>query len=293
MGIPATGLPTPRKIPPKAHDDRLTSGTGRRQQVGPKAGAMLRNYCAPRAPNAQRVLITTRCNCTSVAWLLQKPANPILMTSLLLSIVPAFHRFNGRLVRGVFVLAAIGALSGSLLAQPPDTTPADPNAAANGRQRRGNQNGNAAGGRGNFDPAAMQEQMMARMREQFDVADDAEWTLISARITAVTELRLATAVGGLGGGFGGRGAGGPGGPGGAGGAGGRVGRQGATGNPEMTALRTALTDKLPDAEIKSRLESLRESRKQSAAKLEKAQEELRAVLSVRQEAVAVMAGLLP
>jgi tRNA A37 methylthiotransferase MiaB len=58
-------------------------------------------------------------------------------------------------------------------------------------------------------------------------------------------------------------------------------------------LRAAITDKLPDAEVKSRLERLREVRKQNEAKVAKAQEELRAVLSVRQEAVAVMFGLLP
>lgn len=61
----------------------------------------------------------------------------------------------------------------------------------------------------------------------------------------------------------------------------------------MAALSTAVRDKLPDAEIKSRLDRLRETRKDSEAKLTKAQEELRAVLSVRQEAVAVVFGLLP
>ena len=83
--------------------------------------------------------------------------------------------------------------------------------------------------------------------------------------------------------------GGPGGPGG----GGNRPTRGPSGNPEQDALRAAITDKLPDAEIKSRLDRLREVRKQNEAKLTRAQEELRAVLSVRQEAVAVMFGLLP
>ena len=52
-------------------------------------------------------------------------------------------------------------------------------------------------------------------------------------------------------------------------------------------------DKLPEAEIKSRLDRVREARKQNEAKLSKAQEDLRAVLSIRQEAVAVVFGLLP
>ena len=61
----------------------------------------------------------------------------------------------------------------------------------------------------------------------------------------------------------------------------------------MTALASAIRDNLPDAEIKSRLDRVRETRRDNEAKLTKAQEELRAVLSVRQEAVAVMFGLLP
>lgn len=61
----------------------------------------------------------------------------------------------------------------------------------------------------------------------------------------------------------------------------------------MTALQFAIRDKLPEAEIKSRLERVRESRRDNEAKLAKAQDELRAVLSVRQEAIAVMFGLLP
>ena len=64
-------------------------------------------------------------------------------------------------------------------------------------------------------------------------------------------------------------------------------------NPELDALRTAVTDKMPDAEIKARLDHYREVRKDNEAKLAKAQEDLRAVLTVRQEAMAVMYGLLP
>ena len=74
---------------------------------------------------------------------------------------------------------------------------------------------------------------------------------------------------------------------------GRGGPRPGGGSAEMTALASALRDKLPDAEIKSRLERLRDQRKDSEAKLARAQEDLRAVLTMRQEAMAVMAGLLP
>jgi Spy/CpxP family protein refolding chaperone len=192
------------------------------------------------------------------------------------------------LPRSFALLSVVSFWSGSVFAQADTSTPADRPAAAaaadstpsnaeagNGRMRRGQ-----GGGRGNFDPAEIQQRIMTAMREQFSVTDDAEWKAISDRITAVTELRRAT-----GGGFGAmRGAQG-------GAPGGRRGM--AASSPEQDALRQAIADKLPDAEIKSRLARLREARKANEEKLTKAQEELRAVLTVRQEAVAVMFGLLP
>ena len=202
--------------------------------------------------------------------------------------VPAVRRSSLRLVRAVGLLATIGVFSASLLAQ--TATPPDANADARARRRtqnadaNGNANGNATAGRGNFDPAAMQERQMTFLREQFAVTDDAEWTLIAERITKVSEIRRST----MGGGGFGRGA-----TQGGGGGGNRPARPGATANPEQDALRTALTDKLPDAEIKSRLARLRDVRKENETKLTKAQEDLRAVLTLRQEAIAVMAGLLP
>jgi hypothetical protein len=189
------------------------------------------------------------------------------MISSFSSLVPSARSARGTLSRRFALLLASSLLSAAVFAQPPAEGDAN------------------ARGRGNFDPAQMQQQQMDRMREQLGITDDAEWKLISDRVNAVMELRRA---GGPGlGGFGG-GRGGPGGPGGGGGRGGRGGA-----NPEQEALRQAIADKLPDAEVKSRLERFRDVRKASEEKLTKAQEELRAVLSVRQEAVAVMAGLLP
>ncbi len=146
-------------------------------------------------------------------------------------------------------------------------------------------------GRGNFDPAQMRERMMERYREQLEVTNDAEWKLIEARIEAVSEARRGT-MGGFGG-FGGMGArrtGGPGQPGqpGQGGPGGFGGEP----NPEVAALQKAIEDKASNAEIKAKLTALRESRKAAEQKLEQAQEELKKLLSVRQEGQAVMMGLL-
>ncbi len=198
------------------------------------------------------------------------------------SLVPVVRCSSHRLFRAVSLLASVSAFSVGVFAQ--NAAPDDQNG---GRRQRGGDNANGGdnggkGGRGNFDPAQMQE----RLREQFGVTDDAEWTLISERLTKLSEIRRSAG--------GGMGRGGPGGPGGGpGGPSSRGGRGGPSGNPEQDSLRAAITEKLPDAEVKSRLDRLREVRKQNEAKVAKAQEELRAVLSVRQEAVAVMFGLLP
>lgn len=207
-----------------------------------------------------------------------------------------------RLNRSAFTALALAAslgIAGSAFAQTnPDS----------GRRRGGDTAGSGGGGgdrggRGNFDPQEMQQRMLGSLRERLEVTDDAEWKLISERVLKVSELRRATG-GGMGGMMPG-GRGGPGGPGGPGGGGDRTsggggGDRGPSrggprpgGNPEMDQLSSALRDKLPDAEVKARLERFRDSRKNNEARLAKAQEDLRAVLSIRQEAIAVVFGLLP
>jgi hypothetical protein len=192
--------------------------------------------------------------------------------------------------RRLLLVVGFAAMSSatSLLGQPApaadDTT--------NPRRRRNQEEG--ATGRANFTPQDMQARMMTALRERFEVTDDEEWKLISERLTAVMELRRSTTGGGFGVGvFGGRG--GPGGPGGNSDNPNRAARgpRGGGGSTELAALSTAVRDKMPDAEIKARLERVRESRKDNETKLAKAQEDLRALLSVRQEAAAVVAGLLP
>ena len=151
--------------------------------------------------------------------------------------------------------------------------------------------------RGPRDFDEIRQRMAERMREQFGVTDDAEWKVIEGKIEKVTEARRA-----IGGGFG---FGGPGGPGGFGGRrggpgggneeagqGNRRGGFGGEQSPEVEELRKAIESKASAEEIKSKLAKVREARKANEAKLEAAQEDLRKVLSVRQEAVAVMMGLV-
>jgi hypothetical protein len=156
-------------------------------------------------------------------------------------------------------------------------------------------------GRGNFDPEQARQRMMERYKTQLDVKSDDEWKVIQERIEKVTQARREV---GFGGGMGGMGFGRPGRPGGnagnaeasADGQGPRRGGRGGFGppepSPEAEALQKAIEAKAPADEIKAKLAKLREVRKEKEAKLETAQEELRKVLSVRQEAAAVLAGLV-
>jgi len=179
---------------------------------------------------------------------------------------------------------------------------------------------------GNSDPAQMRQRMVERMRQRLEVKDDAEWKLISERVNKVMEARRG--LGGPGGPGGMGGPGGPGGPppqgsdrnsggfgppggdpqsgpggpqgppdlggesrGGPGGPGG-PGSFGRQSSPELDALNKAIESKVSTGEIKTKLDQFRAARKKKEAALEQAQEDLRKLLSVRQEAVAVTLGLL-
>jgi len=143
------------------------------------------------------------------------------------------------------------------------------------------------GGRGNFNPEEFRQRMMDRYREQLEVKNDDEWKLIEGRIEKVMEARREAGNNLRFGGFGGR----RGGPGGQGGPGGR-GPGGGEPNPEVEGLQKALESNASSDVIKTKIAALRASRKASQAKLDKAQADLSKVLSVRQEATALMMGLI-
>lgn len=147
-----------------------------------------------------------------------------------------------------------------------------------------------------MDPQEMMKQMQQRMndayREQMEVTNDTEWTLIEERISAVSQARMATMAdgGGMGGmmGMGGM----RGGRGGGGGGGGGFASMFGQPSAESQALQKAIEDKAPAAQLKTLIAKLQAVRKQKLAELAKAQEDLRAVLTTRQEAIAIMGGLL-
>ena len=155
-------------------------------------------------------------------------------------------------------------------------------------QRR--ERGERGGERGNFDPEQFRQRMQDALKERLEVTDADEWKLISSRLEKVQEAQRYTrgnpmgAFRPRGGGDGDRGGRGPGGRG--------FANFGSATLPEAEALEKAIESKASADEIKAKLAKLREARKAKEAELEKAQNDLREVLSARQEAIAVTMGLL-
>src|ERR1041384_6457254 len=121
-------------------------------------------------------------------------------------------------------------------------------------------------GRGNFDPAAMQAQMMTRIKDQLGATDD-EWKVLQPKVEKVMTASREARFGGMGAMFGGgRGQGGPG-----GGGGGAA----ATDRPQTAIgkaaadLRSALEDKSIGAEeIANRLKVLRDAKQKAKEEYE-------------------------
>jgi hypothetical protein len=154
---------------------------------------------------------------------------------------------------------------------------------------------------GNFDPSQFQPRRTADLREQMGITDDNEWTAVQALIQKVTDAqrviqgdqtgammafnRGANSVADLIGRAIQRSQGGQNG-----------GQQSmsslTTTSPEAEALRKAVENNAPGEETTNAVVKLRELRKAHQAALEKAQADLRKVLTLKQEAVATVNGLL-
>jgi hypothetical protein len=138
----------------------------------------------------------------------------------------------------------------------------------------------------NFDPAQFQQRMMERYRERLEVTDDAEWKAMEPLIQNVLQARVSLASGR---GTFGRGRGRPNAESGAS-------TTPATNplqtNPAADELRKAIDTKAAKPELKAALSKYLDYRKNRQAELDKARDALRAVLTSRQEAIAVLSGLL-
>jgi len=146
---------------------------------------------------------------------------------------------------------------------------------------RDNNRREGRGGR-NFNPEEFRQRMNERLKSSLKVTDE-EWNAIQPLITKVQDKQAASMMGRFGG-FGGRGGRGD------GGGGDQPARPGAA---ESKALREALENESTSADdLKAKLTAVREQRKKAEAELTAAREELRKVLTVRQEAALVAAGML-
>ena len=185
------------------------------------------------------------------------------------------------IVMGIVVCVLALVIGGLSIAQPP----------AGGGQ------GGPGGPGARFDPAQMRQMMAQRMKEQLG-ADDEAWKVMEPRLMKVFDLNRQTSGGPGRGGmmfFGRRGQGGQNdrGP--------RDGQNAPGRSPEQQTavdkateqLQTALDNQAatPD-EIKKQLTALREAREKAKQELGAAQQELRQILTLRQEAQLVMIGLL-
>lgn len=149
------------------------------------------------------------------------------------------------------------------------------------RGRDGTQRQGQRGQRGGFDRAAMQERMAEMMKERMGATDE-EWTVIKPRLEEV--MKLSQNAGGMRGMFG-RGRGRDGQP-----------NTEAPTEPVQIAiddLQKTLDKEAPTAaEIKAKLAALRGAREKNKQELVIAQQKLKEVLSVKQEAILVMMGML-
>jgi len=151
-----------------------------------------------------------------------------------------------------------------------------------GDRGRGGPGGGPGGG---FDPAAMRQRALERVKgDMGDIKDD-EWKVIEAKLTPVMEKRFEAMAQQFG--RGGRG-------------GGRGGDQNQPERPARNAVEQAsrdldkvIKDKgATEDQVKEKLTAFREARDKSRAELASAQKELKDVLMPRQEAVLVSDGYL-
>lgn len=186
-------------------------------------------------------------------------------------------------VKSLLIIAALAAAP--LVVQAQDTT--KPAAPAPGATTGG-------GNRGNFNIEDFRKRMEERIKTSLKVTDD-EWAVIQPLIEKVTDKQRDAS--------GGRGFGGPGGTRGGTTGGGTTGgapaggttstRPERAGTQEREALRLALdSDGTSVDDIKAKLGAVRAVHQKATAELAAAREELKKVVTVRQEAVLVSMGIL-
>ena len=161
-------------------------------------------------------------------------------------------------------------------------------------QDNGNSNTDQSGqrrnrpGGGNWDPAQMQQRMMDNIRDDLNFTNDTDWSAVQPLVQKVMDARRDVGGNQMRALFGRNRGGQNGSP------GGRSGRPSMFGqaSPEQEALQSALDANAPAAQIKDLLAKYKASQQVKQAKLEAAQDALKAVLTSKQEAQAYLLGLV-
>ena len=181
-----------------------------------------------------------------------------------------------RIITLCAMAATLAISANSLLAQ---DAPATKPASTDGQPRN----------RGNFDPAQFQQRILEGTRDRLGFTNDVEWDAVKPLVQKVLEAQMAARSGQLRGLMGGRNRGGNNGD--------QAGNRsrpsfGGQSNPEAEALQKALDDNAPAGQVKDLLAKYKAAQKVKQDKLEAAQAELKTVLTTKQEAQAVLVGLV-
>lgn len=183
-----------------------------------------------------------------------------------------------RIMKRALLIAAVACV-GLVLAQAQDNNSNSDNNSNNNGGRRNRFQG---------DPQQFRQMMMDRLKERLEVKDDTEWKALEPLIQKVMDARRdvmgLSSPGGFGRNRGGDNSGdnGP----------RRGGFFGGTPSQELEALDKAVEAKASKNELKAAIAKVQDARKAKQAELEKTQENLRKVLTTRQEAIATANGLL-
>ena len=158
----------------------------------------------------------------------------------------------------------------------------------NGGGGNGGNGGGGGGGRqrGNFDPA----RMMQAVQDRLGFTNDTDWQAVQPLVQKVMDARRDVGTPNMRALFGRNRNGGGGGQGGGGPRGG--GMFGGQPSAEETALQDALDNDAPSSQIKDLLAKYKASQKAKQDKLVAAQEDLKKVLTSKQEAQAYLLGLV-
>lgn len=137
------------------------------------------------------------------------------------------------------------------------------------RPGEGRREGGDRGQRRGFDPAMMQERMLGRIKENMGSTDE-EWKAVEPMVKKVLDAQMKVRMGS----FFGR-------------------REGSEAPSEVEALRNAVeSEQSKPEDIKQKLEAYRAIRKKNEEELKKAQNELKKVLTVKQEARLVLMNII-